>query len=255
MSTQTVRPTVVVVSGNPREGSRTLGAAQQVAAAVAAHVAGEVTATIDLAGIAAEILTSDHPRADAARTTLADADVAVVATPVYKASSTGLLKAFLDLYGPDGLAGVVVVPLVVSGNPAHALVGEVHLRPVLVELGAVVPTRALSVTEADPGLRRVVATALHVCRRECCLAQPPPVADAGGRVIAPPAAPARRGRAPRSSDGAPRGAPVGGRSFDRILRAARYDRPIGIDQRCAERHLRIDCHRGALLGHGRQRGD
>ncbi len=149
MSTQTVRPTVVVVSGNPREGSRTLGAAQQVAAAVAAHVAGEVTATIDLAGIAAEILTSDHPRADAARTTLADADVAVVATPVYKASYTGLLKAFLDLYGPDGLAGVVVVPLVVSGNPAHALVGEVHLRPVLVELGAVVPTRALSVTEAD----------------------------------------------------------------------------------------------------------
>lgn len=149
MSTQTVRPTVVVVSGNPREGSRTLGAAQQVAAGVAAHVGGMVTATIDLATIAGEILTSDHPRADAARTTLAGADVAVVATPVYKASYTGLLKAFLDLYGPDGLAGVVVVPLVVSGNPAHALVGEVHLRPVLVELGAVVPTRALSVTEAD----------------------------------------------------------------------------------------------------------
>jgi FMN reductase len=39
------------------------------------------------------------------------------------------------------------VPLVVSGNPAHALVGEVHLRPVLVELGAVVPTRSLTVTE------------------------------------------------------------------------------------------------------------
>ncbi len=150
MSTQTNgRPTVVVVSGNPREGSRTLGAAQQVAAHVAAHVDGQVTATIDLAGIAGEILTDDHPRADATRSTLADADVAVVATPVYKASYTGLLKAFLDLYGPDGLAGVVVVPLVVSGNPAHALVGEVHLRPVLVELGAVVPTRALSVTEAD----------------------------------------------------------------------------------------------------------
>ena len=75
------------------------------------------------------------------------ADGLIVATPVYKASYTGLLKAFLDLYGPDGLAGAVVVPLVVSGNPAHALVGEVHLRPVLVELGAVVPTRSLTVTE------------------------------------------------------------------------------------------------------------
>jgi FMN reductase len=35
---------------------------------------------------------------------------------------------------------------VVPGDPAHALVGEVHLRPVLVELGAVVPTRSLVVT-------------------------------------------------------------------------------------------------------------
>ncbi|MCR6704537.1 MAG: NAD(P)H-dependent oxidoreductase [Cellulomonas sp.] len=150
MSTQTTpRPTVVVVSGNPREGSRTLGAARQVAAAIAAHVDGQVAAPIDLAAFADEILAADHPRADAARTALAGADVAVVATPVYKASYTGLLKAFLDLYGPDGLAGVVVVPLVVSGTPAHALVGEVHLRPVLVELGAVVPTRSLSITEAD----------------------------------------------------------------------------------------------------------
>lgn len=73
----------------------------------------------------------------------------VVATPVYKASFTGLLKSFLDLYGPDGLDGVTAVPLVVSAAPAHALVGEVHLRPVLVELGATVPTRALSVLDAD----------------------------------------------------------------------------------------------------------
>ena len=48
---------------------------------------------------------------------------------------------------------MVAVPVVVSGNPAHALVGEVHLRPLLVELGAVVPTRALTLVEsqlADP---------------------------------------------------------------------------------------------------------
>ena len=84
---------------------------------------------------------------------------ATTATPVYKASYTGLLKAFLDLYGPGGLAGVVAVPVVVSGNPAHALVGEVHLRPLLVELGAVVPTRALTVVESqltdlDPVIER-----------------------------------------------------------------------------------------------------
>ncbi|WP_435738364.1 NAD(P)H-dependent oxidoreductase [Cellulosimicrobium sp. PMB13] len=142
--------TVVVVSGNPRPGSRTLTAARALADRVAAHLdlaAPDAAATIDLANLAGEILSPEHPAADAATARLAAARVAVVATPVYKASYTGLLKAFLDLYGPGGLAGVAVVPLVVSGNPAHALAGEVHLRPVLVELGAVVPTRTLAVTE------------------------------------------------------------------------------------------------------------
>jgi FMN reductase len=145
-------PAVVAVSGNPRPGSRTLQAARAVAARVAEHLTGgpaPAVTTVDLAELAGEVLAPVHPAADDALARLAAADVAVVATPVYKASYTGLLKAFLDLYGPDGLAGVVAVPLVVSGNPAHALAGEVHLRPVLVELGAVVPTRALAVTEAQ----------------------------------------------------------------------------------------------------------
>jgi len=157
MTHRSPSPTVLAVSGNPRPGSRTLGAAETLARRVAAHLAGPAAATspqdpgavatIDLATLAGEVLAPEHPAADAALARLAAARVAVVATPVYKASYTGLLKAFLDLYGPGGLAGVVVVPLVVSGNPAHALAGEVHLRPVLVELGAVVPTRTLAVTE------------------------------------------------------------------------------------------------------------
>ena len=149
--TDPTRPaaSVVVVSGNPREGSRTLAAAAAAARRVAELLGTTDVATIELAAFAGEILTAAHPAADAAKERLARATVAVVATPVYKASYTGLLKAFLDLYGPDGLAGVVVVPLVVSGNPAHALAGEVHLRPVLVELGAVLPTRTLTLTEAQ----------------------------------------------------------------------------------------------------------
>ncbi|WP_051109551.1 NAD(P)H-dependent oxidoreductase [Promicromonospora sukumoe] len=142
-------PTVVVVSGNPRPGSRTLGAAEAAARAVAAHLGIDDVATIDLATFAAEILATEHPTADAAKERLAGATVAVIATPVYKAAYTGLLKSFLDLYGNDGLAGVVAVQLVVSGNPGHALAGEVHLRPVLIELGAVVPARSLTVTEAQ----------------------------------------------------------------------------------------------------------
>lgn len=145
----TAAPRVVVVSGNPRPGSRTRGAAEAAARRVADAIGATDVETIDLADFAAEILAVEHPAADAAKRTLSEATVAVVATPVYKASYTGLLKSFLDLYGNDGLAGLVAVPLTVSGNPAHALAGEVHLRPVLVELGAVVPTRTLALTEAQ----------------------------------------------------------------------------------------------------------
>ncbi|WP_028049746.1 NADPH-dependent FMN reductase [Cellulomonas sp. URHD0024] len=135
---------VVALVGNPRVGSRTLVAAQHVAGRLGAEVT-----SIDLATIGHQLFTADRSLLDPALSTVAQARLLVVATPVYKASYTGLLKSFLDLYGPDGLAGVVAVPLVISGNPAHALVGEVHLRPLLVELGATVPTRSLTVTEAD----------------------------------------------------------------------------------------------------------
>jgi FMN reductase len=138
---------VVVLSGNPRPGSRTLTAAEALGRRVADLLGGADVVTIDLARLAGELFAAERPAVDRARAQLADAAVAVVATPVYKAAYTGLLKSFLDLYGPDGLAGVVAVPLVVSGDPAHALVGEVHLRPVLVELGAVAPTRSFTVTE------------------------------------------------------------------------------------------------------------
>jgi FMN reductase len=152
-------PSVVAVVGNPRAGSRTLHAARAAADRVATLLGADAPTVIDLAELAGELLAPVHPAADAALAQLAAADVAVVATPVHKASYTGLLKAFLDLHGPDGLAGVVVVPLVVSGDPAHSLVGEVHLRPVLVELGAVVPTRSLTLTQAQlPDVDGVVDT-------------------------------------------------------------------------------------------------
>ncbi len=150
-------PTVVVLSGSPRPGSRTAAAAEALGRHLAEALGSGATpdttqvATIDLTTLGAELHAPDHPGADAALRAVAAADLVVVATPVHKASFTGLLKSFLDLYGPRGLAGVVVVPLVVPGDPAHALVGEVHLRPVLVELGAVVPTRSLVVTAADLG--------------------------------------------------------------------------------------------------------
>ena len=75
--------------------------------------------------------------------------ILIFASPTYKAAYTGLLKAFLDRYQNNGLAGVTAVPVMTGGWPGHLLAVEVHLRPVLIELGATVPARGLYVTEPE----------------------------------------------------------------------------------------------------------
>lgn len=64
------------------------------------------------------------------------ADAIVVATPVYKASCSGILKAFLDVLPQDGLAGKLVLPLATGGSQSHMLALDYALRPMLSSLGA-----------------------------------------------------------------------------------------------------------------------
>ena len=73
---------------------------------------------------------------------VARAGAVVLATPIYKAAYSGLLKAFLDLLPQDGLHGKWIWPLATGGSPAHTLALDHSLRPVLDNLGAhqVVPS-------------------------------------------------------------------------------------------------------------------
>jgi FMN reductase len=138
-------PRVVVLVGNPRPASRTHTVAAQAAQALVPDVTPEI---IDLTALAPVLLS---PRASAAVEDAVErvttADVLVVASPTYKGTYTGLLKVFLDKV--PSLQGVTALPLLVMGSPRHALAVEVHLRPLLVELGATVPTPGLAVVEAD----------------------------------------------------------------------------------------------------------
>jgi FMN reductase len=72
----------------------------------------------------------------AAKALVADAAALVIATPVYKAAYSGVLKAFLDLLPQDGLKGKLVLPLATGGSQSHMLALDYALRPVLSALGA-----------------------------------------------------------------------------------------------------------------------
>ena len=150
---------IAVITGNPRPQSRT----HNVALAAADALAAEITPrpgrlAIDLAEHAARLFDWSDPALTRLNEEVAVSDIAIFASPTYKASYTGMLKAFLDRYGWNGLAGVVAVPVMTGGWPGHLLAVEVHLRPVLVELGATVPARGRYVTEPElPELDAVVA--------------------------------------------------------------------------------------------------
>jgi FMN reductase len=60
----------------------------------------------------------------------------IVATPIYKASFSGLLKAALDILPQYAFVDKVILPLGTGGSLAHMLALDYALRPVLQSMGA-----------------------------------------------------------------------------------------------------------------------
>ena len=142
---------LVTVVGNPKAGSRTLTAALALSDALAALLPQPRRTVLDLAEIAGGLLApwSLSPEAAEGVSAVRAADVLVLATPTYKASFTGLLKLLLDTLPAGSLERTVVVPLTVSAGPAHKYLADWQLRPVLGELGAIVATPSLLLSEAE----------------------------------------------------------------------------------------------------------
>jgi FMN reductase len=131
---------VSIVVGNPKARSRTWDAAHRVATGLGAT---NVTA-YDLADFGPGLLGWGDPGVSAAAAEVASSEIAIFASPTFKATYTGLLKLFVEQFpGGTGLEGVVGVPLMLGAGPGHQLAPELHLKPVLVEVGATVPAPAL----------------------------------------------------------------------------------------------------------------
>ena len=141
-------PRVVVLVGNPKAGSRTRQLAEQTATAV---VPGAEPTTIDIATLAGGLLVPWQlsTEAGAAVDQVLTADLVVLGTPTYKASYPGVLKLFLDAFAAGALAATVVLPVITVGGPVHRHLVDIHLRPVLTELGALTPVPSLSTTESE----------------------------------------------------------------------------------------------------------
>ncbi|RID83674.1 FMN reductase (NADPH) [Peribacillus asahii] len=87
---------------------------------------------------ATDLITANFASEDIQRANqqVAEAEIVVILTPIYKASFTGILKTYLDLLPQKALEGKIVVPLAVGGSFGHLLAIEYALKPVLSVLGA-----------------------------------------------------------------------------------------------------------------------
>ena len=141
-------PLIVTLSGSPSATSRTHLLTTWVGEWLS--VRGFEVAPIDVRKLPPEDLF--HARADAPMVKEAVAVIArarglVIATPVYKAAYSGVLKVFLDLLPQLGLEGKVVLPLAVGGSLAHVLAIDYAMRPMLSSLGALHITNGLFILD------------------------------------------------------------------------------------------------------------
>lgn len=130
-------PSIVVLAGSPSATSRTAVVLDLLALRLTAH--GHDVRIVPIRELPpGPLLAADasHPAISDIVKAIATARGLIVASPVYKAAYTGLLKAFLDLLPQYALAGKTVLPLVTGGTPAHVLAVDYALRPVLASMGA-----------------------------------------------------------------------------------------------------------------------
>lgn len=128
---------VVIVNGSPNAASRLTGMLNHAEQLLARH--GIQVEAIHVAELPANDLVFgryDKREIKAAIARVEHADAVLFASPVYKASYTGLLKLFIDLLPRDILADKWVAPVFIGGTIAHLLSVDFAFKPVAAAIGA-----------------------------------------------------------------------------------------------------------------------
>jgi FMN reductase len=125
------------IHASPSPRSRSASLLQWAQTRLEAHASR--TTTLTLRELPAQALLLGDTQAAPIRAAVqgvAEADVLIIATPIYKAAYSGLLKVFLDLLPTDALRGKTVLPLATGGSLAHLLALDYAVKPLLWTLGA-----------------------------------------------------------------------------------------------------------------------
>jgi FMN reductase len=140
---------IVIVSGHPRSGSRTLRLAAEVGQRFAERGGLTPPVVVDVSQLGAGLLGPDDPLTGTALAEVQDASVLIVASPTLQGSYSGMLKVFFERLPANALAGIVAIPVVTAGSQELADVAESFLARLLSELGAEVVDFGLTAIEPE----------------------------------------------------------------------------------------------------------
>lgn len=138
----------VGISGSPSTRSRSRSLLEYSLGRLREH--GAQTTLVDLAELDAGALLGRRSDEEVQRalTLVERAGIIVASTPVYRATYTGLLKVFFDLFPQRALAGKVAVGIATGAASEHRIVIDQGLRPLFASVEAeIVP--GVYATDAD----------------------------------------------------------------------------------------------------------
>lgn len=130
-------PPIILISGSPSAPSKSSTLLDYTAGQLSRFgLATQLISARDFPPHDLVFANFGSPALEAARRLIAEAPAVVVATPVYKAAYSGLLKIFLDLLPQTAFRGKTVLPLATGGSAGHMLAIDYALKPVLAALAA-----------------------------------------------------------------------------------------------------------------------
>ncbi len=144
---------IVGLSGNITSPSKTRALVQSALDLAAGQVEAE-TRVLELADFGEDLgrakrVTDLTPEAQSNVQRLLSADALIVASPIYKASYTGLFKHLIDLLDPTSLKRKPILIAATGGGEKHALAVEHQLRPLFAFFEARVLSTAVHVSDKD----------------------------------------------------------------------------------------------------------
>lgn len=128
---------IVAIAGSPSHPSRSYAVLEYASRILdTERISSTLISVRDLNAEALLFADFAHPDITNITALVEQADALIIATPVYKAAYTGVLKALLDLFPQTALTGKPILPIATGGTIAHLLSIDYAFKPLLSALGA-----------------------------------------------------------------------------------------------------------------------